>query len=127
MPTCSSTIPATRGSPSTGTSPASSYPAWFRSNVETELEVNWDDPVANNSNVPHYDNGGDNTGGGTVTYTVGGGVALHRLDGLDRLQPGRRPARSFDIYVRSLPSPSAPTWMWYHRDNTCSDLYDGSP
>src|SRR6476661_9948909 len=48
---------------------STSYPAWFRSNVETELEVNWDDPGANNSNVPHYDNGGDNTGGGTITYT----------------------------------------------------------
>ena len=61
-----------------------------RSNVETELEVNWDDPVANNSNVPRYDNGGDNTGGGTITYTAQAHVALHRLARLDRVQPGRR-------------------------------------
>jgi len=105
---------------------STSYPAWFRSNVETELEINWDDPVANNSNVPHYDNGGDNTGGGTITYTSASAspctgstvwIACNPAGGL----------RSFELYVRSLPSTSAPTWMWYHRDNTCSDLYDGSP
>ncbi len=105
---------------------STSYPAWFRSNVETELEINWDDPVANNSNVPHYDNGGDNTGGGTVTYTSASAspctgstvwIACNPAGGL----------RAFELYVRSLPSTSAPTWMWYHRDNTCTDLYDGSP
>ena len=105
---------------------AGSYPAWFRANIETELEVNWDDPVANNSNVPRYDNGGDNTGGGTVTYTAGATspctgstvwLACNPAGGLT----------AFNIYVRSVPSASAPTWMWYHRDNTCSDLYDGNP
>ncbi len=105
---------------------STSYPAWFRSNVETELEVYWDDPVANNSNVPRYDNGGDNSGGGTVTYTAAAAspctgstvwIACNPAGGL----------RAFGIYVRSLPSPSAPTWLWYHRDGTCSDLYDGSP
>lgn len=29
--------------------------------------------------------------------------------------------------MRSLPSISAPTWLWYQRDNTCSDVYDGDP
>jgi hypothetical protein len=105
---------------------SSSYPTWFRSNVETELEVNWDDPVANNSNVPRYDNGGDNAGGGAISYTAAASspctgstvwIACNPAGGL----------RAFAIYVRSLPSPSAPTWLWYHRDNTCSDLYDGSP
>ena len=102
------------------------YPFWFRSNVETELEVNWDDPIANNSNVPRYDNGSDNTGGGTITYTVQGTspctgaptwLACNPAGGL----------KSFNIFVRAVPSDSAPTWLWYHRDNTCSDLYDGNP
>jgi hypothetical protein len=105
---------------------STAYPAWFRSNVETELEVNWDDPVANNSNVPRYDNGGNNSGGGTVTYTS---AAASPCTG-STIWIACNPAggrRDFDLYVRALPSSSAPTWMWYHRDATCSDLYDGSP
>ena len=102
------------------------YPLWFRSNAESALETYWDDPVANNSNVPRYDNGGDNLGGGTITYTADGTspctgstvwIACNPAGGL----------RGFNLFVRAMPSVSAPTWMWYHRDNTCSDLYDGSP
>src|SRR6185295_15343737 len=96
---------------------AGSYPAWFRANIETELEVNWDDPVANNSNVPRYDNGGDNTGGGTVTYTS---AAASPCTG-STIWIACNPAggrRDFDLYVRALPSSSAPTWLWYHRDAT---------
>jgi hypothetical protein len=35
--------------------------------------------------------------------------------------------RSFQIYVRSVPSASAPTWLWFQRDGTCTDVYDGNP
>jgi hypothetical protein len=105
---------------------SSSYATWFRTNVEAELETYWDDPVANNSNVPRYDNGGDNSGGGTITYTSASAspctgstvwIACNPAGGL----------RAFDLYVRAMPSISATTWMWYQRDNTCQDLYDGSP
>ena len=105
---------------------STSYPAWFRSNVETELEVNWDDPVANNSNVPHFDNGGDNTGGGTITFTSASSSPCTGSTIWIACNPAGG-TRAFELFVRSLPSTSAPTWMWYHRDNTCVDLYDGSP
>jgi hypothetical protein len=105
---------------------SASYPAWFRTNVESELETFWDDPVANNSNVPRYDNGGDNAGGGTITYTSAAASPCTGSTVWIACNPAGG-SRAFDIYVRALPSPSAPTWLWYHRDSTCADLYDGSP
>ena len=103
-----------------------SYPAWFRGAVESELETSWQDPVANNSDVPRFDNGGDNAGGGTLVSTSQATspctgspnwIACNPVGGI----------RGFTINVRSLPSISAPTWLWYQRDNTCSDVYDGDP
>jgi hypothetical protein len=102
------------------------YPGWFQSNVQNELETAWSDPAANNSNVPRFDDGNDASGGGTIVYTS---QASSPCTG-STIWIGCNPAggtRSFAIYVRAFPSPSAPTWLWYQRDNTCSDLYDGSP
>jgi hypothetical protein len=102
------------------------YPLWFRGAVESELDTWWADPTANNSNVPRFDNGGDNAGGGSIVYTAAAEspctgspiwIACNPAGGV----------RGFTIYVRSLPSASAPTWLWYHRDGTCTDLYDGNP
>ena len=103
-----------------------SYPAWFRSSVESELETYWRDAAGNNSNVPRFDNGGDNSGGGTLAYTS---QASSPCTG-STTWLGCNPAggtRSFTIYVRAIPSVSVPTWLFYQRDATCSDLYDGDP
>jgi len=105
---------------------STAYPTWFQTNVRYELEVYWSDAAANNSNVPRFDDGNDSSGGGTIVYTS---QASSPCTG-STIWIGCNPAggtRSFAIYVRSFPSPSAPTWLWYHRDNTCADLYDGSP
>jgi hypothetical protein len=105
---------------------SSSYPAWFRANVDAELDTSWQDPVANNTNVPRFDNGGDNSGGGTIVYTS---QAASPCTG-STVWLACNPAggtRSFSIYVRSIPSASAPTWLWFQRDGTCSDLHDGDP
>lgn len=102
------------------------YPAWFRASVESELETSWQDSVANNSNVPRFNNGGDNAGGGTITLTASGTSPCTG----STIWIGCNPAggiRGFSIYVRSFPSISAPAWLWYQRDNTCTDVYDGDP
>ena len=102
------------------------YPAWFRGAIESELDTSWQDPVGNNSDVPRFDNGGDNAGGGSIVYTA---QATSPCTGAP-LWIGCNPAggiRGFTIYIRSLPSISAPTWLWFHRDNTCTDVYDGNP
>jgi hypothetical protein len=105
---------------------SSSYPAWFRGAIEAELETHWQDPAANNSNVPKFDNGGDNTGGGTIVYTS---QATSPCTG-SPIWIACNPAggiRGFSIHVRSIPSVSATTWLWFQRDNTCTDVYDGNP
>jgi hypothetical protein len=102
------------------------YPAWFRASIEMELDTFWQDPVANNSDVPRFDHGADNAGGGTITYTAAATspctgspvwIACNPAGGI----------RGFIIYVRVLPSISATTWLWFQRDNTCTDVYDGNP
>ena len=102
------------------------YPAWFRTAIDAELDTSWQDATANNSDVPRFNNGGDNSGGGTITYTAQNTspctgspiwIACNPAGGI----------RAFTIYVRLLPSVSAPTWMWFQRDNTCTDIYDGNP
>jgi hypothetical protein len=102
------------------------YPAWFRSAVDSELDTGWRDPAANNTDVPRFDNGGDNAGGGSVTFTA---QATSPCTGSPQWI-GCNPAggtRSFTIYVRSFPSISAPAWLWFQRDGTCTDVYDGNP
>jgi hypothetical protein len=103
---------------------AGAYPAWFKTAVETELETHWRDAATNNSNVPRFDNGGDNSGGGAIVYTP---AASSPCTG-STTWLGCNPAggiRGFTIYVRQVPSASAPTWLWYHRDSTCQDVYPG--
>jgi hypothetical protein len=98
------------------------YPAWFKSTAESELEVSWDSLAANNSDVPQYGNGGDNNGGGTIFYTSQGTSPC--TGGPDWL--GCNPAAGrtdFSIYVRAVPSASKPTWLWWDRDATCADVY----
>ena len=102
------------------------YPAWFRSSVESELETYWADMAGNNSGVPRFDNGGDNSGGGTLVYTS---QASSPCTG-STIWLGCNPVggtRGFAIYVRAIPSVSAPTWLFFQRDGTCTDLYDGNP
>lgn len=102
------------------------YPAWFRTATEAELDTSWKDPVANNSDVPRFDNGGDNAGGGTIIYTA---QNTSPCTG-NPIWIGCNPAggvRAFSIYVRLIPSVSAPTWLWFQRDNTCVDIYNGNP
>jgi hypothetical protein len=99
------------------------YPAWFKSGVESDLEVSWDSLAANNSNVPQYSNGGDNSGGGTIYYTSQ--ATSPCTGGPDWL--GCNPAAGrtdFAIYVRSIPSASKPTWLFWDRDSTCADVHD---
>jgi len=105
---------------------SAAYPAWFRGAIEAELDTNWQNPTSNNSDVPRFDNGGDNSGGGTIIYTSQGTSPCTGSPTWIACNPAGG-TRSFSLYVRSLPSASAPTWLWYHRDNTCADLYDGDP
>ena len=105
---------------------SAAYPAWFKAAVDSELDTSWKDAATNNSNVPRFDNGGDNAGGGTIAYTS---AASSPCTG-STTWLGCNPAggvRGFTIYVRSIPSVSAPTWLWFQRDGTCQDLYDGNP
>jgi hypothetical protein len=103
-----------------------SYPAWFRGAVQSELDTSWQDPLANNSNVPRFDDGGDNAGGGTIAYTSQSTSPCTGSPVWIACNPAGG-VRGFSLYVRLLPSISATTWMWYQRDNTCTDLYDGNP
>jgi hypothetical protein len=98
------------------------YPAWFKTAVEAELETHWRDGATNNSNVPRFDNGGDNSGGGSIVYPA---AAASPCTG-STTWLGCNPAggvRGFTIYVRQVPSASVPTWLWFQRDGTCQDVY----
>jgi len=102
------------------------YPAWFESSLTSTLESWWQDPVANNSNVPRYDGGGDDAGGGTVIFTAAGTSPCTG----DPQWLGCNPAggvNGFLIYIRSVPSITAPSWLYYQRDDTCQDVRDGDP
>ena len=98
------------------------YPAWFRAGVEADLETSWDALSANNSNVPQYSNGGNNTGGGTIVYTSQAGSPCTGSPEWIGCNPASGRV-DFAIYVRSLPSVSKPTWLWWDRDTTCTDVY----
>jgi hypothetical protein len=98
------------------------YPAWFRTGVEVTLETSWDSLAANNSDVPQYSNGGNNAGGGTIYYTAQ--ATSPCTGGPDWL--GCNPAAGkvdFAIWVRSIPSASKPTWLWWDRDSSCADVH----
>src|SRR5918993_1245917 len=114
---------------------ASDYPAWFRSTVTATLETGWSqnpdaqpgatEPPRQNSRLPRFSDGNDNTGGGTIFY-VADGTSPCTGDptwiGCNPNTPGSK--GGYEIHVRLLPSQSAPSWMWYHRDDTCSDVRD---
>jgi hypothetical protein len=102
------------------------YPQWFRTAIEAELDTNWQNATANNSDVPRFSNGADNAGGGTITYTSQSSSPCTGSTVWLACNPAGG-VRSFAIYVRLIPSVSAPTWLWFQRDNTCQDLYDGDP
>jgi hypothetical protein len=100
------------------------YPQWFLDTAENELETSWDAISANNSGVPRYGNGGDNSGGGSIIYTTSGTSPCTG----DPSWIGCNPAGGkvdFSIYIRSFPSSSAPTWLWWDRDSTCNDVRPG--
>jgi hypothetical protein len=100
------------------------YPAWFRTTAESELEVSWAALTANNSNVPRYSNGGNNVGGGTIFFVnQGPSPCTGDPEWLACNPAGGR--IDFAIYVRSIPSVTKPTWLWWHRDSTCNDIYPG--
>jgi hypothetical protein len=100
------------------------YPAWFRSTAESTLEVSWDSIAANNSNVPRYSNGGNNVGGGTIFYvSQGTSPCTGDPEWLACNPAGGR--TEFAIYVRTIPSITKPTWLWWNRDSTCNDVYPG--
>lgn len=105
---------------------SATYPVWFRTNVTSELNTWWQDPVANNSNVPRFDNGNDNAGGGSVVYTSAGTSPCTGSTIWLACNPAGG-TRTFELYVRSIPSVSAPTWLWFQRDSTCTDVWDGNP
>ena len=97
------------------------YPAWFKTAAESTLETSWDSLSVNNSAVPQYSNGGDNAGGGTIFYTAqAGSPCTGSTEWL-----GCNPAGGnigFAIYVRTIPSASKPTWLWWDRNKTCNDV-----
>jgi hypothetical protein len=105
---------------------SATYPAWFQTAIDAELDTHWQDVTGNNSNVPRFSNGNDNVGGGAIVYTS---AAASPCTG-STIWLACNPAsgvRAFFIYVRSIPSTSAPTWLWFQRDATCTDVRDGNP
>jgi hypothetical protein len=114
---------------------ADAYPSWFSSTVTATLEVGWSrnpdpqpgetEPPRQNSRIPRFSDGNDATGGGTIFY-VNDGTSPCTGDttwiGCNPNTPGSR--NGYEIHVRLLPSQSAPTWMWFHRDDTCADVRD---
>jgi hypothetical protein len=98
-----------------------SYPGWFTTSIDAELDTNWRDPATNNSNVPRFSNGSDNAGGGAIVYTSQGTSPCTGSTVWIACNPAGG-TRTFSIYVRSIPSVSAPTWLWFQRDATCADV-----
>lgn len=112
-----------------------SGPAWFRTSVTNTLENGWSqnpdpqpgdpEPPRQNSRIPKFSDGNDNTGGGTIFYEDRAtSPCTGSLDwiGCNPNTPGSK--NGYEIHVRQLPSQSAPTWMWFHRDDTCADIRD---
>jgi hypothetical protein len=105
---------------------SATYPDWFTTSVDSELDTWWQDSTANNSNVPRFSNGSDNAGGGSIVYTSQGTSPCTGSTVWIACNPAGG-TRLFTIYVRSIPSASAPTWLWFQRDATCVDVRDGDP
>ena len=98
-----------------------SVPAWAVTAVTNAWQNGWDDPDGNNSRIPKLSSGG----GGTVYYQDRSGSPCTgdtNWIGCNPSTPGDR--TGWAVYVRALPSDSAPSWMWFHRDATCADVRD---
>ena len=85
------------------------------------------EPPRQNSRIPRFSDGNDDTGGGAIFYeddATSPCTGAPNWIGCNPNTPGSK--GGYEIHVRQLPSPSAPTWMWFQRDATCADVRDDS-
>jgi hypothetical protein len=95
--------------------------------VTSTLQSGWDSRPSdqtlpqNNARIPRFVAGD----GGTIYYVndntspcTGSTIWI----ACNPNTPGSK--TGYEIHIRVLPSSGAPTWMWYHRDDTCSDVRD---
>ena len=108
-------------------------PNWFRAAVTATLETGWSqnpdpqpgepEPPRQNSRIPRFDDGNDGKGGGTIFY-VDDSTSPCTGDpdwiGCNPNTPGSK--GGYELHFRDLPSQSAPSWLWFHRDDTCADV-----
>jgi hypothetical protein len=98
-----------------------SVPGWAQTAVSNAWQNGWDDPAGNNSRAPRLSSGG----GGTVYYqdrSASPCTGDTSWIGCNPNTPGDR--TGYAVYLRELPSDSAPSWLWFQRDATCNDVRD---
>jgi hypothetical protein len=112
---------------------AGSPPAWFRSAVTATLENGWSqnpdpqpgekEPPRQNSRIPRFNDGNDDTGGGAIFYEDEGTSPCTGALNWIACNPNTPGSKGgYEIHVRQLPAQSAPNWMWFQRDDTCADV-----
>lgn len=107
---------------------SSSYPSWFVSDAIDELVNGWDKrPTAlnvpqQNSDIPAY--ASTSSSGGTVYYQDLPDSPCTGSPAWVACNPDTPGSLSgFSFHVRVIPSASLTTYLWWDRDNTCSDIY----
>jgi hypothetical protein len=112
---------------------AGSPPAWFRNTVAATLENGWSqnpdpqpgepEPPRQNSRIPRFSDGNDDTGGGTIFYVDDATSPCTGSLNWIACNPNTPGSKGgYEIHVRQLPSQSASNWMWFQRDDTCADV-----
>jgi hypothetical protein len=99
----------------------SGVPAWAANAVKGAWEDGWPDKAGNTSRIPRLAAGG----GGTVYYEDQAGSPCTGDTSWIGCNPNTPNDRTgYAVYLRQLPSASAPTWLWFQRDGTCADVRD---
>jgi len=99
----------------------SGVPAWAALAVMDAWQDGWADPAGDNSRIPRLATGG----GGTVYYVDRSGSPCTGDTSWIGCNPNTPNDRTgWSIYIRQLPADTAPAWLWFQRDGTCSDVRD---
>lgn len=99
----------------------SGVPAWAANAVRNAWQDGWSDTAGNTSRIPRLASGG----GGTVYYEDQGGSPCTGDTTWIGCNPNTPNDRTgYAVYLRQLPSDTAPSWLWFQRDGTCADVRD---
>jgi hypothetical protein len=99
----------------------SGVPAWAANAVRNAWQDGWSDTAGNTSRIPRLASGG----GGTVYYEDQGGSPCTGDTSWIGCNPNTPNDRTgYAVYLRQLPSDTAPSWLWFQRDATCADVRD---